>query len=133
MKKTKPYTPIYADILDKSSPEPPSSKVKGVSYLPSEIEANAKEFERRRQIRAERTVVVLLSIAVILMGMALSLFGILEVLVAYVAAILIACLVIRLRRARPLCKESFPEICVVITGWLPYLILTAGDKQTDKL
>lgn len=81
MKKTKPYTPIYADILDKSSPEPPSSKVKGVSYLPSEIEANAKEFERRRQIRAERTVVVLLSIAVILMGMALSLFGILEVLV----------------------------------------------------
>lgn len=103
-----------------------------MSYLPSEIEANAKEFERRRQIRAERTVVVLLSIAVILMGMALSLFGILEVLVAYVAAVLIACLVIRLRRACPLYKESFPEICVVITGWLPYLILTAGDKQTDK-
>lgn len=135
MKKQIEYTPVFSDIMDSnttinSDENLKADKKTGISYLPWEQAAQTAELERLQKIRKEKTLVILYMVFQYVVIFLISVFEKADLFLIYVMIALIVCFLLRfVFLKRPLHKESFPLICIALTGVLPYLILCSGAKS----
>lgn len=135
MKKSAEYQSIYSDIIDSettsdSDKKSISEKKTGISYLPWEQDAQKAEIERLQKIRKEKTLVILYTVFLNLAAVIISVSEKSELFLIFAMIILLVCFLLRfVFLKRPLHKESYPVICIALTGVLPYLILCGGAKS----
>ena len=126
MKRETKYQPIYSDILESQKQTGNAEKINGVSYLPGEL--SDQERSQFQEIKKERRGVILFTV----FSCILSIAAAANILIFLIYALLAVgfCLLVRYAiLKRPLHKEAYPFICIILTGILPYLILTSRAKN----
>lgn len=131
MGKKQEYKPIYTDLIDDSQASCDSEKTKtGVSYLPSEKEQEMQNESARQEIRAERIGIIVFTAVAILAAFIIRSLEITWLAIVYVPVIIITCVIYRfVIPGRPIHKDSFPILCIFLTGIIVYLILTCGSRK----
>lgn len=97
-------------------------------------ERNEKDFDPKlkKTIKKEKIFIIFYTIfqrilSAIYTGIGLHFF------LEYAIFIVLICSVVRLiLLGRPIHKEAFPVLCIILTGIIPYLILTSGAKDYFK-
>ena len=131
MDKKQEYKPIYSDLVDDSQVSCASEKTKtGVSYLPSEKEQEMQNESARQEKRAERIGIIVFTAVALLAALIIQSIEIVWLSMVYVSVVIITCVIYRfVIPGRPMHKDSFPVLCIFLTGIIVYLILTSGSRK----
>lgn len=131
MGKKQEYKPIYTDLIDDSQVSCGSEKTRtGVSYLPSEEEQEMQNESVRQEIRAERIGIIVFTAVALLAASIIRSLEITWLAIVYVPVVIVSCIIYRfVIPGRPIHKDSFPVICILLTGIIVYFILTSGSRK----
>lgn len=139
MKKKIEYQPIYPDILESQKQTNGdqmnvTETINGVSYLPGEFESEEQvQLQKKKEIRKDRENIILITILHTLFSFVVSFAGMSDILLIYIPVFFVLCALFRyITLKRPIHKESFPLICIILTGVVPYGILTGGSANPSS-